>query len=357
MANAVVSAADEVDTASATDAVSLTTGGRAAAALLRRDASAQQLVTLARTVERARDYIKESKAPNTRRAYAADWRDFRAWCVLHGRPSLPASPDTVALYLSDLAERCKTSTLQRRLAALSQAHQAAGQTAHDVPTKHATVRAVMSGIRRTKGTAQRGKAAAVTAVVRAMVEGTPDRLLGLRDRALLLLGFSGAFRRSELVALDVEDLEFTGEGLVVTQRRGKTDQEGEGRKVGIPFGRASGGTDTCPVRAVRTWLDAAAVLSGPVFRSVNRHGHVQPGRLSDKAVALVVKRHAPAAGLDPLRYAGHSLRAGLATAAAAAGASERSIMNQTGHRSVPMVRKYIRDGQLFRENAASTVGL
>ena len=253
-----------------------------------------------------------------------------------------------------LAERCKTSTLQRRLAALSQAHQAAGQTAHEVPTKHATVRAVMSGIRRTKGTAQRGKAAAVTAVVRAMVEGAPDRLLGLRDRALLLLGFSGAFRRSELVALDVEDLEFTGDGLVVTQRRGKTDQEGEGRKIGIPFG---GRPDTCPVRAVREWLDAAAVVFGPVFRSVNRHSQVQPGRLSDKAVAIVVKRHAPSAGLDPARYAGHSLRAGLATAAAAAGASERSIMNQTGHRSVPMVRKYIRDGQLFRENAAATVGL
>ena len=354
MANAVVSAAEALDTASEACAVVPTTNGRAAAALLRRDASAQQLVTLARTVERARDYIKESKAPNTRRAYAADWRDFRAWCVLHGRPSLPASPDTVALYLSDLAERCKTSTLQRRLAALSQAHQAAGQTAHDVPTKHATVRAVMAGIRRTKGTAQRGKAAAVTAVVRAMVEGTPDRLLGLRDRALLLLGFSGAFRRSELVALDVEDLEFTGDGLVVTQRRGKTDQEGEGRKIGIPFG---GRPDTCPVRAVREWLDAAAVVFGPVFRSVNRHSQVQPGRLSDKAVAIVVKRHAPSAGLDPLRYAGHSLRAGLATAAAAAGASERSIMNQTGHRSVPMVRKYIRDGQLFRENAAATVGL
>ena len=343
-----------VGAARVASAVVPTTDGQTEAVLLRRDASEQRLATLARTAERARDYIKESRAANTRRAYAADWRDFRAWCVLHGRPSLPASPETVALYLSDLAERCKTSTLQRRLAAISQAHQAAGQHAHEVPTKHATVRAVMSGIRRTKGTAQRGKAAAVTAVVRAMVEGAPDRLLGQRDRALLLLGFSGAFRRSELVALDVEDLEFTGDGLVVTQRRGKTDQEGEGRKIGIPFG---GNPDTCPVRAVREWLDAAAIMAGPVFRSVNRHGQVQSGRLSDKAVAIVVKRHAPAAGLDPARYAGHSLRAGLATAAAAAGVSERSIMNQTGHRSVPMVRKYIRDGQLFRDNAAASVGL
>ena len=354
MASAVASAAEAVDATSEASAVVPTTDGQTAAALLRRDASAQRLAPLARTTERARDYIKEGKAPNTRRAYAADWRDFRAWCVLHGRPSLPASPETVAFYLSDLAERCKTSTLQRRLAAISQAHQAAGQNAHEVPTKPATVRAVMSGIRRTKGTAQRGKAAAVTAVVRAMVEGTPDRLLGARDRALLLLGFSGAFRRSELVALDVEDLEFTGDGLVVTQRRGKTDQEGAGRKIGIPFG---GKPDTCPVRAVREWLDVAAIMSGPVFRSVNRHGQVQPGRLSDKAVAIVVKRHAPGAGLDPSRYAGHSLRAGLATAAAAAGASERSIMNQTGHRSVAMVRKYIRDGQLFRDNAAAAAGL
>ena len=144
------------------------------------------------------------------------------------------------------------------------------------------------------------------------------------------------------------------EGLVVTQRRGKTDQEGEGRKIGIPFGRSP---ETCPVRVVREWLAMVAIMSGSVFRSVNRHGQVQPGRLSDKAVALVVKRHAPAAGLDPARYAGHSLRAGLATAAAAAGASERSIMNQTGHRSVAMVRKYIRDGQLFREHAAAAVGL
>ena len=157
-----------------------------------------------------------------------------------------------------------------------------------------------------------------------MVEGTPDRLLRLRDRALLLLGFSGAFRRSELVALNVEDLEFTGDGLVVTQRRGKTNQEGAGRKIGIPFG---GNPDTCRVRAVREWLDVAAIMSGPVFRSVNRHGQVEPARLSDKAVAIVVKRHAPGAGVDPWRYAGHSLRAGLAPAAAAAGASERSIMS------------------------------
>jgi len=215
-------------------------------------------------------------------------------------------------------------------------------------------RGVWAGIRRAKGTAQAGKAPALTADVRAMVATLPDTLLGVRDRALLLLGFAGAFRRSELVGLDVADLEAGRAGLVVALRRSKTDQEGAGRKLGVPYGAHPA---TCPVRAVQEWLDATGLTAGPLFRSVNRHEQLQPGRLSDKAVALVVKRTAAAAGLDPARYAGHSLRAGLATAAAMAGASERSIMAQTGHRSERMVRKYIRDGQLFRDNAAATVGL
>jgi site-specific recombinase XerD len=303
---------------------------------------------------RARDYAPEARAANTRRAYRADWRDFTSWCEGHGRPALPAAPETVALYLTDLAGRCKTSTLQRRLSSIAQAHQLAGHAAHDSPTRHATVRAVWAGIRRAKGTAQAGKAPALTADVRAMVATLPDTLLGLRDRALLLLGFAGAFRRSELVGLDVGDLEAGRAGLVVTLRRSKTDQEGEGRKLGVPYGAHP---DTCPVRAVQEWLDATGFREGPLFRSVNRHEQVQPGRLSDKAVALVVKRAAAAAGRDPARYAGHSLRAGLATAAAMAGASERSIMAQTGHRSERMVRKYIRDGQLFCDNAAAAVGL
>ena len=187
-----------------------------------------------------------------------------------------------------------------------------------------------------------------------MVAGLPEGLLGIRDRALLLVGFAGAFRRSELVGLDIADLDFNHDGLTVTLRRSKTDQEGEGRKVGLPYGS---NPSTCPVRSLQAWIEASAIEAGPVFRSVNRHGRLQPDRLSDKAVALVVKRRAEAAGLDPSRYAGHSLRAGLATAAANAGVSERAIMAQTGHRSVQMVRRYIRDGSLFRENAAAKVGL
>ena len=217
------------------------------------------------------------------------------------------------------------------------------------------MRLVFQGIRREKGSAQEGKAPAVTADVRAMVAMlSPTSLLGRRDRALLLVGFAGAFRRSELVALDMADVAFTGDGLVITIGRSKTDQEGAGRKVGLPYGSHPA---TCPVRALRTWLDATRIAEGPVFRYVDRHGNVARGRLSDKAVALVVKRCALAAGLDPRQYAGHSLRAGLATAAAQADVSERAIMAQTGHKSLPMVRKYIRDGSLFRNNAAAAVGL
>lgn len=169
-----------------------------------------------------------------------------------------------------------------------------------------------------------------------------------------MLGFAGAFRRSERVGLDVADLEFVQQGLIVTLKRSKTDQEAQGRKIGIPLGS---NLDTCPVRAVEAWLEKSGIESGPLFRGMNRHGQLQPERLSDKAVVRTIKNAAEAAGLDPARYAGHSLRAGLATTAASAGASERSIMKQTGHKSVQMVRKYIREGSLFLENAADKVGL
>ena len=187
-----------------------------------------------------------------------------------------------------------------------------------------------------------------------MVAATDEGLIGLRDRALILLGFAGAFRRSELVALDVADLAFNRDGLTVTLRRSKTDQEGQGRKVGIPYGS---NPDTCPVRVLQAWLETAGLAEGPVFRSMNRHGPCTTGRLAPADVARVVKKLAERAGLDAARYAGHSLRAGHATSAAIAGASERSIMNQTGHRSVQMVRRYIRDGILFRENSAGKLGL
>jgi site-specific recombinase XerD len=301
--------------------------------------------------DEARDYVRASKAPATLRAYRADWADFSYWCEARGLQARPAAPETVAGYLTDLARVAKPATLQRRLSAISQAHQAAG---HETPTRTAVVRATHAGIRRTKGTAPAGKAPALTQDVRRMVEGLPDTLAGRRDRALVLVGFAGAFRRSELVGLDASDVSEVAEGLAVTIRRSKTDQEGEGRKVGIPYGSHP---ETCPVRAVRAWLEVSEISSGPLFRPIDRHGNLKEARLSDRAVALVVKRRAQAAGLDPDNFAGHSLRAGLATAAAAAGVPERAIMAQTGHKSLPILRRYIREGSIFRDNAAAYVGL
>lgn len=304
------------------------------------------------TDEVAKTYVAHAKASNTLRAYRADWNDFTAWCEARGVQPLPATPETVALYLSELAASGKkTSTLQRRVSSISQAHQAAG---YDSPTRSSKVRAVMAGIRRVHGSAEKGKAPILVDDLRRMVAQLPDTLLGVRDRAILLLGFAGAFRRSELVSLDVADLEFTRQGLIVTLRRSKTDQDGRGSKVGIPYGS---NPETCPVRAVQAWLEATGITEGPLFRPINRHGQIQPARLSGEGVAIVVKRWAGAAGLDPDKFAGHSLRAGLATSAAIAGVNERAIMNQTRHRSVNMVRRYIRDGNLFRENAAAMVGL
>ena len=310
-----------------------------------------ELARLGDVEDQARAYVQAAKAANTRRAYAADWRDFTSWCEATGLPALPAAPETVTLYVTARAETSKVATIQRRLIAISQAHQASRL---DSPTKSILVRETMKGIRRVKGTAQAGKAPTLTADIRAMVAALSSSPIGDRDRALLLLGFAGAFRRSELVALDVADLQFNRQGVVVTLRRSKTDQEGQGRAIGIPHGANAA---TCPVKALRAWLKAAGIDEGPIFRPVNRHGHIAPARLSAGAVADVVKRCARAAGLDPANYAGHSLRAGLATSAAAAGVSERAIMAQTGHRSVAIARRYIREGSLFRENAAGAVGL
>jgi integrase len=237
------------------------------------------------------------------------------------------------------------------LNAIAEAHKAAGT---ESPTHAPVVRNVMKGIRRTKGTAPAQKAAAVTDDIRSMIDATGEDLMGARDRSLILVGFAGAFRRSELVGLDVEACAFTRDGLTIMIRQSKTDQEGLGRKVGIPYGS---NPETCPVRTLQSWLEQSSITNGPLFRAVNRHGQVQPKRLTPLTVARVVKKLAAAADLDPAKYAGHSLRAGHATSAAMAGASERSIMKQTGHKSVQMVRRYIRDGSLFRENSAGRLGL
>jgi site-specific recombinase XerD len=298
-----------------------------------------------------REYIRASKAENTLRGYQSDWRAFCVWCEGHCITALPATPETVAAYIAQCADHLKVGSIQRRLNAIAEAHKATGL---ESPTATGMVRNTLKGIRRTFGTAQTRKAAVLTDEIRTMVEVAGDGTIGERDRALILLGFAGAFRRSELVGLDVEDCTFGRDGLTVTLRRSKTDQDGAGRRIGIPYGSNPA---TCPVRTLQAWMEHAGVTTGPLFRSLNRHGQVQPGRLSGIDVARVVKKLAQRAGLDAAKYAGHSLRAGHATSAAIAGASERSIMNQTGHRSVQMVRRYIRDGSLFRENSAGKLGL
>jgi site-specific recombinase XerD len=298
-----------------------------------------------------REFIRASKAKNTLRGYRSDWRDFCTWSESRGINPLPAAADIVAAYIADCARRLKPGSIQRRLNAIAEAHRALGA---ESPTSAGIVRNTLKGIKRTLGTATAQKAPALTDDIRAMVEATDGGIIGIRDRALILLGFAGAFRRSELVGLDNADCELSKDGLTVILRRSKTDQDGAGRKIGIPYGA---NPDTCPVRTVQAWLEHAKIDSGPLFRSINRHGQVQLGRLSAIDVTRVVKKLAERAGLDPAKYAGHSLRAGHATSAAIAGASERSIMKQTGHRSVQMVRRYIRDGNLFRDNSAGRLGL
>jgi site-specific recombinase XerD len=298
-----------------------------------------------------REFIRASKAQNTLRGYQSDWRDFCAWCGARGLCAMPAAADAVAAYIAECAGRLKPGSIQRRLNAIAEAHKAAGQ---ESPTHAPIVRNTLKGIRRTLGTAPMQKAPALTDDIRAMVDAADAGMIGARDRALILLGFAGAFRRSELVSLDVEDCAFAKDGLTVTLRRSKTDQDGQGRRVGIPYGSNPA---TCPVRTLQAWLELAGITTGPLFRSVSRHGQVRADRLAGIDVARVVKKLAERAGLDGAKYAGHSLRAGHATAAAIGGASERSIMNQTGHRSVQMVRRYIREGSLFRENSAGKLGL
>ncbi len=313
--------------------------------------STEQVAELAEIAADARDYVAASRAENTTRVYRTGWAQFSAWCAEHGVTPLPASAEIVAFYVADLAKVAKPATIDARLAAISAAHRAAG---YDSPTKEEAVRLVRRGVRRTLGTAQRQVHPVTVPDLRTMLQGLGTDPAGCRDRALLLLGFAGALRRSELVGLDVADLTGGTDGLTVCLRRSKTDQEGAGRTLGIPFGS---NLATCPVRAWRAWLALSSITEGPAFRPVDRHGHIGPTRLSGQAVALVLKRHAARAGLDPGEVAGHSLRAGLATSAAAAGVPERVIAEQTGHKGTAMLRRYIREGSLFRENAASAVGL
>jgi integrase len=300
----------------------------------------------------AEDSFRAIRAQATVHHYLLDWQQFCAWCEEHQLRALPAAPDTVILFATDLTKNGerKVSTIQRKFSALAKIHLHLGLPS---PTHAPLVRQFLGGLRRELGMAVTRKKPVMVDDLKVILQALPNTLIGTRNRCLLLLGFAGAFRRSELVALNTTDLETTAEGLVVAIRRSQTDQVSEGRVIGIPYGTGS----TCPVRALQDWLAASGIPSGPVFRQVNRHGQILPGRLSGEAVALVVKQYVEQLGFDPHRFAGHSLRAGLAVSAAAHGKSERSIMRQTGHKISESVRRYINDGQLFRDNAVEGLGL
>lgn len=300
---------------------------------------------------RASEFVEQSIAPATVRAYTSDFADFVRWCDQHDLYSLPASPESVVRYITDLAGNRKPSTITRRLSSISIVHRAGG---HQSPTQDLWVQKVMSGIRRSIGTATTEARPLMLGDLHLMLAHIPPSPIGLRDRAVLLAGFAGGLRRSEIVAINVDDLDERPEGLVVHIRRSKTDQEGHGRDVALPYGHHE---QTCPVRAVGTWRASAGIEDGPLFRAVDRHGNVSPDRLSAQSVNLLIKRAAERAGIEPSRISGHSLRAGFATTAAANGASERAIANQTGHRSMNVLRSYVRHGSLFTDNAVNILGL
>lgn len=301
--------------------------------------------------DRVADLVAASRAENTARAYRGDLEAFRSWCAERNRSPIPATPETVAEYVADLARTLRVSTVARRLAGISVAHQLAG---FESPTRSPLVRRTLEGVRRTYGTAPEQHAPADLAAVRRMVARTPDTVAGARDRALLLVGFAIAARRSELVALQVADLEQHEHGYVVHVRRSKTDQHARGTVRALPRGTDP---DTCPVAALEAWLTVAGIDTGPVFRSVTRWGTVGAA-ISGTTVAAIVKAAAARAGFDSARFSGHSLRAGFVTTAAARGASDRAISHQTGHAPGSRVlRDYVRHASVFTDNAATGIGL
>lgn len=305
----------------------------------------------------ARGYAGVSMAANTRTAYASDWRDFEAFCQEIGAATLPASSATVALYLTARAQVHSVATLGRRLAAIRTAHKVANET----PPAGGELRQVWAGIRRAHGRPPAQKRALVADDVRRAVQAMPNTLAGLRDRALILVGFGGALRRSELVGLEIDAkgagparARFVAGGLEIHLDRSKADQEGKGAVVAIPHGQSAA---TCAVRALQEWLKASGITEGPIFRPVNRWGQVSDKAMTPHAAALVVKAAAERIGLDPEAFAAHSLRAGLATSAAANDAPADLIMSHMRHRRFDTTRRYIREGERFKRNAAKLTGL
>ena len=301
--------------------------------------------------QKAKEYVRDSRAASTRKTYRQAWDSFCAWCKVHHLESFPATPETVSLYISDMAENKKPSTITKHVAAISVAHQFKN---HKPPTRTTLVRATLQGIKRTKGIAKTKKAPVRVIHLWHLSEVLPKNLRGVRDKAIFLVGYAGAFRRSELVAVNVEDLTFVEEGVRIRVRRSKTDQEGKGhiKDIGYAINAAN-----CPVKALKKWLEESGITEGAVFRSVNRGGNICNERLSNQSVALVVKEVMKALGCDPDEFSGHSLRAGMVTDSLKQGIQTQIIRQVTGHRSESTLAEYIREADTFGYKITEKLGL
>ena len=299
--------------------------------------------------------LKSSKAINTLRAYKSDFRDFSAFCVSHGFNSMPTEPKVVSLYLTNLSKNSKMSTLRRRLVSISTVHKIKG---HYLDTKHPIIVENLMGIKRTKGSIQKGKKPILInhlrEIINAINKQKYNEIKKARDKSIVLIGFGGGFRRSELISLDYEDIEFVPEGLKIMIRRSKTDQFGEGMIKGLPYFENQ---NYCPVKNLKKWIEIANIKNGPIFRRFSKGSSITNHRLTDQTVVLIIKKYLNIAGIDNSNFSGHSLRAGFATVAAESGADERSIMAMTGHKTTQMVRRYIREANIFKNNALSKVKL
>ena len=300
--------------------------------------------------------LQSSKANNTVRAYKSDFNDFGLFCAQNGFKSLPSEPKIVSLYLTYLSTKdIKMSTLKRRLVSIGVIHKLKG---HYLDTKHPLIIENIMGIKRRKGSVQKGKKPLLInnlkQIINVIDKVKNEEIKKLRDRSIILIGFSGGFRRNEIVSLDYEDLDFVPEGLKVSLKRSKTDQFGEGLVKGLPYFDNS---QYCPVVSIKNWIEISKINSGPLFRRFTKGSKLSDNRLSDQTVALLIKDYLKIAGIESSYYSGHSLRSGFATSAAESGAEERSIMAMTGHKSTEMVRRYIKEANLFKNNALNKIKL
>ena len=285
--------------------------------------------------------LKNSKSQNTLRAYASDFRHFKNFCIDNNVKYLPSDPRIISLYLTKLAQTSKFSTLKRRIASINVIHKMKG---HYLDTKHPIIIENLLGIKRVNGSNQKAKKPILIndlkLIINVIDETKQVNKRKIRDKAIILVGFSGGFRRSELVNIEYEDIEFVNEGVKIVIKRSKTDQSGEGMTKAIPY---FDNKSFCPVISLKNWIDNSEAKSGKIFD------------ISDKSVALIIKKYASLSGLDPNKYGGHSLRSGFATSTAESGAEERNIMAMTGHKTTQMVRRYIQEANLFKNNALNKI--